>query len=178
MNKEGSFKPIIIAMGISLFIAFTWGKVPAITNTVHSIFDPTAGALLDLHLTLGMLVLVFLLSLITTLAQKYGTDQESLRELKKEQKVLQEEMKKYKDNPEKLMELQKQSFAFIPKTMKLSMRAFAYTAVPIILFFRWFRDYFESIGDPVFFGFLSWFWFYMIFVMIFSNILRKTMDVV
>ena len=125
-----------------------------------------------------MLILVFIIALITTLIQKYATDQETLRELKKEQKIIQEEMKKYKDHPEKLIELQKKQFEFIPKTMKLSMRALVFTGVPFILLFRWFMTYFSSIGDPRFFGFLSWFWFYLIFTMIFSSILRKVMKVV
>ena len=87
-------------------------------------------------------------------------------------------MKKYKDHPEKLMELQKKQFEFIPKTMKLSMRAIVFTGIPFILFFRWFMDFFTAIGDPKFFGFLSWFWFYLIFSIIFSSILRKIFKVV
>jgi len=125
-----------------------------------------------------MIIIVLIIALITTLVQKYATDQKTLRELKKEQKILQEEMKKYKDHPEKLMELQKQSFAFLPKTMKLSMRATAFTGVPFILFFRWFWDFFNAIPDFRFFGFLSWFWFYLIFTIIFSSIFRKVFDVV
>lgn len=177
-GKEGSFKPIFFVMLASLAIAFYWDKIPAIKNSVNYILEPTAGALLNFNLTWGMLILVFIVALITTLIQKYATDQETLRELKKEQKILQEEMKKYKEHPEKLIELQKKQFEFIPKTMKLSMRSLVFTGVPFILLFRWFMNYFSSIGDPRFFGFLSWFWFYLIFTMIFSSILRKVMKVV
>ena len=98
--------------------------------------------------------------------------------MKKEQKILQEEMKKYKDNPEKIMELQKKQLEFIPKTMKLSMRAIAYTGIPLILSFRWFMDYFELIPEFKFFGFFTWFWFYLVFSIIFSSVLRKIMNVV
>ena len=87
-------------------------------------------------------------------------------------------MKKYKDHPEKLMEFQKKQMEFIPKMMRVSMRGIVYTAIPLILFFRWFRDFFSLIGDPQFFGFLSWFWFYLIGSMIFSSIFRKIMKVV
>jgi len=177
-GKEGSFKPIVFIMLISLAIAGFWNSVPVIKDTVHAILDPSAGVLLNWNLTLGMLILVFVISVITTIVQKYATDQETLRELKKEQKILQEEMKKYKDHPEKLMELQKKQFEFIPKTMKLSMRAIVFTGIPFILFFRWFMDFFTAIGDPKFFGFLSWFWFYLIFSIIFSSILRKIFKVV
>lgn len=177
-NKEGSMRPLFIVMALSLLIAFGWHSMPFIKNSVGAVLDPTAGALLNLNLDFGFLVLIFIISLLITLAQKYGTDQESLRELKKEQKLLQAEMKKYKDHPEKLLELQKKSFEFIPKTMKLSMRAIAYTAVPIILFFRWFDDFFEALGDPPIFGFFSWLIAYLIFILIFGQVLRKSLDVV
>ena len=162
----------------SLVIAFFWDKIPTIKNTAHLILDPTAGALLNWNVTYGMILIILVISLFMTLFQKYATDQETLRELKKEQKILQEEMKKYREHPEKLVELQKKQFEFIPKTMKLSMRPIVFTGVPLILFFRWFMDFFTVMGNPKFFGFLSWFWFYLIVTMIFSMILRKILKVV
>jgi uncharacterized membrane protein (DUF106 family) len=176
--KEGSFKGIIFVMVLSLVIASFWDSVPFLKKSVHSLLDPSLGFLLNWNLTWGMILIVFLISFLTTIVQKYATDQETLKELRKEQKILQEEMKKFKDHPEKLMELQKKQFEFIPKTMKLSMRAVIYTGVPFILFFRWFWDVFLALGEPKFFGFLSWFWFYFIFVMIFSSFLRKILKVV
>jgi len=177
-DKKGSFKPIVIVLLASLAIAAFWNSFPPIRDAVHAILNPTAGALLSWNLLFGMLIIVLILSIITTLIQKYGTDQETLKELKKEQKALQEEMKRYKDNPQKIMELQKKSFESIPKTMKLSMRSFTYTAIPLILFFRWFMDIFTNLGNPKFFGFLSWFWFYLITSIIISSILRKILKVV
>ena len=182
-NKEGSFKPIFFVMVVSLVIAFYWDKIDFIKNSVHAVLNPSAGALLNWDLTFGMLIIVFVIGLVTTIIQKYATDQKTLKELKAEQKILQEEMKKYKEHPEKLMELQKKQFEFLPKTMKLSMRAMIFTGVPFILFFRWFMDFFTAMevatGAPVrFLGFLSWFWFYLIFTIVFSSIFRKYMDVV
>jgi uncharacterized membrane protein (DUF106 family) len=127
---------------------------------------------------LGMLLVIFIITLITTIIQKYATDQKALKELKQEQKILQEEMKKYKDNPAKVSELSKKQLEFIPRTFKLTSRTVLFTGIPFILFFRWFYDFFASIGSPLFFGFLSWFWFYLIFTMIFSSILRKMLKVV
>ncbi len=177
-GKEGSFKPIFFVMLASLVIAFFWDKILAIKNTAHLILDPTAGALLNWNVTYGMILIIFTISLFMTLLQKYATDQETLRELKKEQKILQEEMKKYREHPEKLIELQKKQFEFIPKTMKLSMRPIMFTGIPLILFFRWFMDFFTVMGNPKFFGFLTWFWLYLIGTMIFSMILRKILKVV
>ena len=178
MNKEGSFRGIFIVMIISLLIAFFWDSSPFIKNTVHAILNPTAGTLLNLNLMWGMITLIFLITLAMTLIQKYGTDQETLRELKKEQKILQEEAKKYREHPEKLMEFQKKQMEFIPKTLKLSMRPIMITGIPLILFFRWFIDFFSAAGNPKFFGVLSWFWFYLISSIVLSSILRKVLKVV
>ncbi len=182
-KKEGSWTPMVIVMGISLIIAFSWDKVSFIKNSVHNVLDPSAGWLLEWNLTVGMIIIVLIITLITTLIQKYATDQDALRELKKEQKILQAEMKKYKDHPEKVAELSKRQFQFIPKTMKLTSRGIMFTGVPFILFFRWFTDIFTAMevatGVPVrFLGFLSWFWFYLIFTMVFSSFLRKWLKVV
>lgn len=176
-GKQGSFKGIFIVMIISLLIAFFWDRLSFMKDTAHAVLNPTAGMLLNWNLTWGMLIIVLIIALFMTLIQKYATDQETLREMKKEQKALQEEMKKFRDHPEKMMELQKKQFAFMPKMMKLSMRPMMYTAIPLILFFRWFMDFFAAIGDPRFFGFLNWFWFYLIGSIFFSSILRKVLKV-
>jgi len=176
-KKEGSFMPVFFIMFASMIIAIYWDKIPLIKDSVHALLDPSAGWLLEWNLYLGMIFIVFFITLITTFVQKYATDQEALRELKKEQKILREEMNKYKGNPEKLMEFQKKQFEFVPKTMKLTSRSIMFTGIPFILFFRWFNDKFISLGNPKFFGFLSWFWFYLILAMFFSSILRKVFKV-
>ena len=96
-DKKGSMLPIVIIMFISLFIAFAWDKFPIIKNSVHAVLTPTAGALLRLNipggLEIGMIIIVLLITLLSTLVQKFATDQKALKELKKEQKILSEEMK-------------------------------------------------------------------------------------
>ena len=114
---------------------------------------------------------------IDLVIQKYTTDQNLLREIKKEQKLLQGEMKKYKDHPEKLLEMQKKQLEFIPKTMDITMRPLLYTIVPIVLFFRWFSDYFALYPEIKIFGYLGWIWAYLIFAIIFSIIFRKIFNV-
>lgn len=178
MNKEGSFKGIFIVMFLALLIAFFWEKITFIRKIVSTILDPTAGALLNWNLTIGMSLIIIFITILMTLVQKYGTDQKTLRELKKEQKELQVEMKKAREHPEKMMELQKKQFAFMPKMMKLSMRPVIYTSIPLILFFRWFMDFFATVGNVKFFGFLNWFWFYLLGSIIISSILRKIFKVV
>lgn len=182
--KEGSFTPLIVFMIISLLLASLWDKIPIIKNSIHYLLDPSAGFLLNWNLNLGMLIIVLIITLLTTIVQKYATDQKTLKELRKEQKGIQKQMKEFKDHPEKLMELQKKQFAMMPRQMKLSMRGIIYTGIPFILFFRWFNDFFIGLTElangvaPRFWLGLTWFWFYLIFAIIFGSFIRKWMDVV
>ncbi|MEK6824178.1 MAG: EMC3/TMCO1 family protein [Nanoarchaeota archaeon] len=180
LNKkgEGSFMPIIFIMLISLLIAGLWDKVPEIKNSVHYVLNPSAGFLLNWNLNAGMLIVVFAITLLTTIVQKYATDQKALKELRKEQKEISQQMKEFKAHPEKLLELQKKQFKLIPKQMKLSMRAIVYTGIPFLLFFRWFGDYFLEAGNPKLWFGMSWFIFYLLFAIVFGAILRKWWDVV
>lgn len=168
---------MFLVMILSFIIAGAWNSFPIIKTSAHHILDPTAGALMNFNIYFGMIIVVFVITLFTVVIQKYGTDQAELKKLKEEQKILQEEMKKYKDHPEKLMELQKKSFEFMPKTMDLTMKPLIYTAIPFVLFFRWFNDYFLLLPDFKFFGFFSWFWFYFLASILFNTILRKMMKV-
>jgi len=170
-----------VVMLAGIFVGTLWNSVPAIKDNAHAILDPSVGALLNWNVSWGMVIITAVLTIIITLLQKYTTDQETLRQLKKEQKLLNEEMKKFKDHPEKMMELQKKSLEFIPKTMDITMRPLMYTAIPIILFFRWFSDFFfvAAGASPIkIFGFFSWFWAYLLLSIIFSMIFRKVFKVV
>lgn len=182
-NKEGSFRLIVIVMIAAMFIAANWDKWSWLKDGVHSVFNPTLGALLNWNMTIGMLIILFVLSAILTVLQKYTTDQDELKKIKKDQKVIQKQMKELKDHPEKMMALQKEQMKMLPKQMKLGMRTVVYTSIPFIILFRWFNDYFGSIAEATgetvkFFGIFSWFWFYFIFFMIFSMIMKKKFDIV
>lgn len=176
-GKEGGFGLIFLVMIVSIAIAAFWNSFPLIKNSVGAVLNPTAGDLLAWNLTYGMVILVFLLSVFMTLIQKYTTDQKTLGEMKAEQKKMQEDLKKLEVGSKEHSELSMKSMKFIGPMFKLSMRPIIYTAIPIILLFRWFADYF-SVNDFRFFGFLSWFWFYLFGSIIFSSILRKMLKVV
>ena len=175
MNK--GMKILLLVTGISMFIGFMWNSLPFIKDNVHALFDPSAGALLNWNVNWGMVLISAVIVLGTTLIQKYTTDQNELRLIKKEQKLLQEEMKKFEKEPEKLLQLQKKQLEFIPKTMDITMRPLMYTIIPIILFFRWFSDYFVANPNLKIFGYLSWIWAYLIFSVVFSMIFRKVLNV-
>ncbi|MBS3080929.1 DUF106 domain-containing protein [Candidatus Pacearchaeota archaeon] len=160
-----------IIMLISLYIASKWNSLPFIKNSVNAVLNPSFGALLEWNLYIGFIVVIAFTSLVLTLSQKYLSDQDQLREIKKEQKILQEEMKKYKENPEKLLELQKKQLEFIPQTFNITLKPLIYTSIPIILLFRWFSDYFH----PIFGNW--WILYYMIGALVFSSIFRKLFNV-
>lgn len=171
-----SINKLFIVMGVSLLIAFYWDTFTIVKDTVHTVLDPTMGAVLDWNANVGMILVAAVIGLIVILLQKYTTDQETLRKIKKEQKLLQEEIKKFKHDPEKVMELNKKQLEFLPKTMDITLRPIIYTSIPIILLFRWFHDYFTT--NPVqIFGFLGWIWAYLIFSIIFTSIFRKLFNV-
>jgi len=159
-----------------MLIAMLWNSTPAISGFFHGILDPVLVPFFNWNVLYAMTFLVLAISIVMTLVQKYGTDQDEMRAIKKRQKELQVEMKKYKDHPEKLMELNKEQFEFMGKMMKSSMGTIVYTAVPIVLLFRWLNDYFSAVEGVRLLG-LSWFWFYLIATMIFSTVFRKVLKV-
>ena len=175
-GKEGSFRVIFLVMLASLLIASFWNSIPAIKNTVNAILNPTAGMLLSWNLIWGLTILVLLLSFFMTLIQKYTTDQKTMREMREEQKKMQEEMKKLQVGSKEHTELSMKSMKFMGPMLKMSMRPIVYTAIPIILLFRWFSDYFTLVDFK--FLIFNWFWFYFLGLMIFSSILRKILKVV
>ena len=177
MVKQLRMRWVFLIMLLTLVIASLWDKVSWIKSSVHYVLDPSAGFLLNWNLWVGMAVIVLVINFITTIIQKYTTDQKALKELRNEQKQIQKEIKENKSNPQKVMELQKKNMGSIPKQFRLNMVSIAYTGVPFILLFRWFNDYFIAASNPKLFGFLGWFWFYLILSIIFSSLLKKWMKV-
>lgn len=95
----------------------------------------------------GILIISIVVSLITTLAHKYFTDQNLMKQLKDETKTLQDQIKTLKEHPEKQLEVQKK---LMETNMKYSMHSFKplfITFIPIIIIFSWLNAHFGF--DPV-----------------------------
>jgi uncharacterized membrane protein (DUF106 family) len=176
-KKKGSLGPIFFIMAVSVLISLLWNQLPFIKNSIGAVLNPTFGALVTWNVSIGALIIVFLMTLFTTLIQKYTTDQKALKLLKEEQKKIQEEMKKFRDDPNKVSELSKKNMELIPQTFRLTSRSLVITGIPLILFYRWFNDIFTALGNPLIFGFMGWFVFYLISAMIFSSVFRKVLKV-
>lgn len=169
---------LFLIMALSLGIAFMWNSIPVIKDAVHYALDPTAGWLLNLNVYFGIILISALLTLATTIIQKYATDQETIRQIKAEQKLIQEEMKKLKNQPEKMLELNKKQMEKMPEMMQHTMRPALYTFIPFVLFLRWFGDYFTGSNlSTTFLIFPKWVWIYLILSIVFSSIFRKIFKV-
>lgn len=162
---------------VSIFLGVQWDKYPALKGAVHTILDPTFGTLIHWNLYGGMILIILIINFIFTGIQKLTVDPEQLRLMKEKQKFYQEEMKKHRNDPVKLKEVQMKQMAEFPemfsKNFEIYMKPLLFTAIPIILFFRWFHDIFTALGNPKFFGFISWFWFYLIVSIFISGPIRK-----
>ncbi len=172
MSMMKGLRTLFIVSLIGILIAFFWDHLPSVKSAIHTVLDPSLGALLDWNVSWGILIVSLAISLITSLLQKYMTDQETLKSIRAEQKLIGDQMKEFKDHPEKLLELQRKQMPLLGKSMELTMRPTLYTAVPFIILIRWFGDYFADHSVKIF-GLLSWLWAYILFAILFSLVFRK-----
>jgi uncharacterized membrane protein (DUF106 family) len=181
MSKFGGMKIMFLITIIGLLVATVWDSIPIVAKVVHNILDPTFGALMNWNLDLGFIIIVGFLTLITVIVQKYMTDQDVLKQIKDEQKIIQAEMKLARSNPEKSMELSKKSMELQMKAMPITMKPVMYTTIPFILSFRWFADYFTPLKEVKLVHFFTastgWIWAYILISIILSIILRKIFKV-
>ncbi len=101
------------------------------------IFNPVLLPLLSWNPFLGIVILSFAISLLISLAYKYFTDQDKMKELKEKQKEFQKRMKELRSQPDKMMAVQKEAMATNMEYMKMSLKPTLYTFLPIILIFGW-----------------------------------------
>lgn len=119
---------------------------------------------------LSIVVISFVVTFLSTLLTKWLTNQEHLKEMKKRQKELNEEMKKHKGNPDKLMALQSEALKITGTMMKSSFRPMIVTFIPFILLLYWIR----AVYTPVL-G--SWIWWYILASIAGSLVFRKVLNV-
>ena len=109
-------------------------------------------------------------TLVSTLVQKYFTDQEHLKTLKKRQKEIQAEIKKTKE-PSIMQELNAEMLQLTGVMFKKSMKPMFVTMIPFLLLFTWLRSiYVPLMGN-------GWIWYYLGYSVLASIILRKILKV-
>jgi uncharacterized membrane protein (DUF106 family) len=109
-------------------------------------------------------------TLISTLAQKWLTNQEHLKSLKKRQKEIQKELRKCKE-PDLMKELNAEMMKLTGVMFKSSMKPMFATIIPFLILFWWLR----SIYVPVMGS--SWIWYYLGYSVVASIVLRKVLRV-
>lgn len=123
----------------------------------------------------GMILITFIMTLITTLAYKYFTDQYAVKNLREDMKKLQKEMKDTKDEKRKI-DISKTIWEKNMETMKHSIKPMLITFLPIIVLFNWLRSAYTGYGI-LFLGYFQWLGTYILFSIAFSIILRKLFKV-
>ena len=121
----------------------------------------------------SIILFSLIVSLAITLVNKAMVNQERLKELRKKQKDIQEEMKKHKDNPTKMMEMQKEMMGHMGESMKSSMLPMLVTFLPLILLFGWLRSVFSAEIIPGQVVLNGWIWWYIGASLASSLIFRK-----
>jgi uncharacterized membrane protein (DUF106 family) len=118
-------------------------------------------------------------TLVSTLAHKYLTDQAHLGNQKSRQKELQQQLKGCKD-PKKLSELNAEMLQITGTMFRASLKPMLVTFIPFILIFTWLRGVYvptiDGVAAPIIDG-ISWLWYYIGFSVIASMILRKILKV-
>ncbi|MBS3108594.1 DUF106 domain-containing protein [Candidatus Woesearchaeota archaeon] len=147
----------------------------------YEYLDKSVGVLLNWHQLYGMAALTFILTLLITIIYKYASNQAELKRIKEESIQLQKELKDHKNNPDKLAELQKKQLEQFKGTFidsfKHNFKPMIITFIPMALLFVYLREYYNAIGNPKIFLGLGWIWAYIIFSVVFSQILRKILKV-
>ena len=115
-------------------------------------------------------IVAALITLVMTFIYKFTTDQDRLREIKKEQKKYQEEAKNHKSNPQKMMEINKKVLQLSGEMMKHSLKPMAITMLPMFVLIIWLRNIYSPILS-------SWIWYYIIVGIISNGVFRKFLKV-
>lgn len=118
--------------------------------------------LIENYPLVSLFVISFLVSLFSTIVNKYATDQGLLKSIKERQKELQKEMKskKYSPQDKRYIAIQQEMMSLTGKMLKSSFRPMIITAIPFLAIFYLLRNsYMPLLGN-------SWIWYYIFFVVI------------
>ena len=119
---------------------------------------------------ISIAVFSVIVTFLSTLAQKWLTNQEHLKSLKKRQKEIQKELRGCKDQC-LMKELNAEMMKLTGVMFKSSMKPMFATIIPFLILFAWLR----SIYVPVMGN--SWIWYYIGYSLVASIVLRKVLKV-
>ncbi len=104
----------------------------------ENVLDPIFSPLLGMSSLAAIFIISVIITVLTTLAYKYLSDQRKIKELKAEMKKNQKKAKELsKTDPKKAMKLQQSMMSKNMELMKHSFKPTLYTLIPIIIIFGW-----------------------------------------
>jgi uncharacterized membrane protein (DUF106 family) len=131
----------------------------------------TITGIMQMYPIYSLIVVSIFVTLVSTLAHKWLTNQEHMKNMKKRQKELQKELKACKDDECRMKEIQVEMMKITGKMMKSSFKPMFVTIIPFLILFAWLRGtYTEIMGS-------TWIWYYLGFSVVSSMILRKVFKV-
>lgn len=105
---------------------------------LEGVLNPLFSPLLTLPSWLAILIISAVITLLTTIAYKYLTDQKKMKALRKEMKQYQKKIKELsKEDPKKAMAVQKEMMEKNMELMKQSFKPTLYTLIPLLIIFGW-----------------------------------------
>ncbi|MCK5321094.1 DUF106 domain-containing protein [Candidatus Pacearchaeota archaeon] len=125
-----------------------------------------------LHPYISLAVISFCVTLVSTLVQKWLTNQEHMKSLKMRQKEIQKELKGCKEE-HILKELNLEMLNLTGIMMKSSMKPMFVTIIPFLILFNWLKGTYGA-EEPLI---ASWIWYYLGFSIVSSMALRKVLNV-
>ncbi|MCR4284906.1 MAG: EMC3/TMCO1 family protein [archaeon] len=120
---------------------------------------------------ISLLIVSVLVTLISTLAHKWLTNQAHLKSLKERQKEIQKELKGCKDT-DVMKELNAEMLKITGLMFKSSFKPMFITIIPFLILFAWLRGIYQPLMGS------GWIWYYIGFSVVSSIFLRKIFKVV
>ena len=128
-----------------------------------------AESIVQLYPIYSLIGISIMVTLVSTLAHKWLTNQEHMKNLKARQKEIQKELKSCKDT-DLLKELNGELLQLTGVMFKSSMKPMFVTIIPFLLLFNWLRAVYSPILS-------SWIWYYLGFSILSSIFIRKVLKV-
>ena len=141
---------------------------------LEGFFNTIFGKVIEASPLGGLVLVAFILTLLSSLAYKWLTDQEKMKSLKEELKEHQKMMKESKDNQERL-DLQKKAMDKNLQYLTHSFKPLLVTFIPFLIVFNWLRGAYSPLGPLI--GPLNWIIVYLVASVLFSIIIRKVLKV-
>lgn len=102
-----------------------------------ALLDPVLGWTLAFHPFITILILSVIVTLVSTFAYKYLTDQAEMKRLKTRIESFKKEIKDARDNPKKMMKLNQEAMEVNMQYFRRSLKPMLFTFLPIIIVFSW-----------------------------------------